>query len=106
MSSSIGLLIYMGNAKTNYENLKVQYNYRIKDKKGVLRNPHSALLHDIIHVCSNGNIVNSRILSYQMEDNPENCICNILTDDLFKKMEEWSFKHPLSKNKEKIKSGI
>lgn len=90
------LYIYMGNAKENYNKLKNIANFRIKDKKGALRKPNNTLIDTPIYICANGNVVNSRMLSYELEDNSEDCICNILTDNLFKEMNEWNFKYPLT----------
>ena len=89
------LYIYMGNAVKNYEGLSKKHNFRIKNKRGSLRKASSNLIDVPIYICANGNVVNSSLISYEMEDNPDDYICNILTDNLFKKMDEWNFKYPL-----------
>lgn len=97
------LYVYMGKAKENYEQLKQERNFRIKDKHGLLRNPLSRLIDVPIYICANGNVVNSSLISYDLEDNPDDYICNILTDNLFEKMDEWNFKYPLNHNQRHYK---
>lgn len=104
------LYIYMGNAAKNYDILSKEYNFRIKDKRGALRKNGCKLIDVPIYICSNGNVVNSDLISYDMEDNSDDFICNILTDNLFEKMDEWNFKYPLNHkqrhNKEWCKTEI
>lgn len=92
------LYIYMGNAVDNYEKLSKEMNFRIKDKRGALRKPGCTLVDVPIYICANGNVVNSDLVSYELEDSSDDYIGNILTDDLFDKMEEWNFKYPLNHN--------
>lgn len=97
------LYLYMGNAADNYERLCKEWNFRIKDNNGALREPGHTLVNVPIYICANGNVVNSSLLSYNVEDDSNKFICNILTDNIFEKMEEWNFKHPLNHSQRKAR---
>lgn len=95
------LYIYMGNAIDNYEILRKKHNFRIKDRRVAVREPGSNIIEDSLYICANGNVVNSTLESYELEDDKEYVICNILTDDLFEKINEWNFKYPLMRKQKK-----
>lgn len=96
------LLIHMGNAVNNFNMLKKESGYRIKDKFGAMRRCESKFVDLPIYICVNGNVSNSDLVTYHLEDT-EYCLGNILKEDLFEMMDRWNFEHPLSHKQRKNK---
>lgn len=90
-------LAYEGNAAKNFEKLRSEFDFRIKDKRGSLREFNTCFVQETIMISANGNITNSSLVSYDKVDNDIHWkIGNILTDDLYQAMEEWNFRYPLN----------
>lgn len=94
--------VYAGNAVKNFELLRSKIDFRIKEKKGALREVNRNILTTPILISANGNVCNSTLVSYEQADSDLK-ICNILTDNMYEKMNIWNFRYPLNRQQRKRK---